>query len=119
MFKCYLEDDKTIGHEVIAKRKGLFKKEVSLTNLSYNSLIKNILSQMDEVSPEFLYNDIKYSIIQRAEYNAIQNLSLRKGGKAIGKNKLERRINNLRFEFTNLYLNRALKILEEINEKEN
>jgi hypothetical protein len=47
MSKYSLEKDKLIGHELIVKRKGLFKKEISLKDLSYNALINNILSQMD------------------------------------------------------------------------
>jgi len=117
MSNCFLEKDELIGHKVIEKRKGLFGKEVSLRGVYYNNLVKEIEScELDEISSDFLYSDIKYSLINRVQENVIKNLTLRNGGEIIGKTRLEKRINHLKFEFTNLYLNRALKILEENKE---
>jgi hypothetical protein len=109
----YLEEDKLIGHKLIVQRKGLLGKKLSLKNIYYNDLITGITCKFDEVSPDSLYKDIHYSIKVRISKNNIDYIYLRNGGNIIGKSKLEKRINHLQFEFTDLYLKKALKILEE------
>jgi hypothetical protein len=119
MLGCFLEQDEPIGHKVLEKRKGLFGKEVYLKEVSYNSLIKEIEScELDEIFAENFYNyiGIKFSINQKIELNRLNNLSLKNESGFVFSNKLEKRIKHLKFEFTELYLKRALKILEKIKE---
>jgi len=111
MSKLFLEEDKLIGHQLIAKRKSLFKKEFYLKGVYYNDLMEDIISNIYEVSSDSLHSEVK----QRIEYNLICHLSFRDGGKPVGKTKLKRRINNLELKFNHQFLTRALKIFEEEN----
>ena len=108
-----LKEDKLIGHKLIVQRKGLLRKKLSLKDIYYNDLITGITCRFDEVSPDSLYKDIHYSIKVRMSKNNLDTIYSRNGGMFVRKSKLEKKIIDLKFQFTDLYLRRALKILEE------
>jgi len=115
MSEYLLEPDNLIGHKLIVKRKGMFKLKLVLKNISYNQVINSILCNMEEVSPENLYEDIRFCLNQRKGDNVITHLYSKDPLNKIGNSSLEKRINDLQFLFIDSFLNKALKILEENN----
>jgi hypothetical protein len=108
-----LEKNKLIGHDLIVQRNGLFRKKLFLRGIYYNNLINGIMSKFDEVSQEYLYKEIHYSLKLKMSRNKLDSIFFENNGEIFGKSKLEKRINYLQFRFKNSYLKKALEILEE------
>jgi len=115
---CKLEKDIQIGHQFIVKEE-LFLKKVELKKIMYNGLMDNIFwNEKEELDPGELYSHVLYNLKTRIEANNMNYLNGHitlnsKKVKSLKCKEKEDRINSLKFNFTNAYLNRALKILEE------
>ena len=113
-----LEEDKLIGHKIIEDI-FLFRKKLSLKGVYYNEFMKDIVSYLEGFPSNFIYDTLSGFIRTEKTKNVIHYLSFRDGGNGIGKTDLEKRINLLQYKFTDSYLKKALKVIEEIKESKN
>ena len=118
-----MEEDKLIGHELVIRRTGLFRKELSLKDIYYNDLIQEFNVDDNEHSydnislglriRQIIYDNISLGLRIRQMENMISHYSFRYGGDVIGKSHLEKRIKSLQARFVDLYITRAQEILEQ------
>jgi len=118
MAEYLLKEDRLIGHELVEKT-FLFRKKLYLKGVYYNELLEDMAFIVDGLSSDLSYGILELSIKADQEKNVIHHLSYKNAGNGAGKTDLEKRINVLRYRFTDSYLKKALKILEEIKESKN
>ncbi|VVB83065.1 Uncharacterised protein [uncultured archaeon] len=118
MVEYLLGKDRLIGHELVEET-FLFRKKFYLKGVYYNELMKYFASAVETHESDLAYGMLSGFIKTNQGKNIIDHFSLTNGGNGAGKTDLERRINVLQYKFTDSYLKKALKILEEIKDSKN
>ena len=101
--------DTSVGHKLIVERKGLGRK-LHLQKVTYNGLLWEIMTEINEIDTETIYEDIESELEKEIRKNYLEKLDFTNGGIGKGRTKTERRINFLQFKFKDSYLKKTLEI---------